>query len=193
MSVPAPPSDDADGDPGPDPGPDVDPLAHVRIHRKLEPGVHALTDVVEGLGESTGLRELLPGEGELDAFLADCEVEVVRRRGYMWVHGSKGRLMVCMPHLRGGPKVEVYLDFVHELVHVKQFHEGADLYDESFDYVDRPTEIEAYEVTVREARSLGLDEAFIHEYLRVPWVDEDDHRRLLENLDLEPLDALGEG
>lgn len=163
-------------------------LDDVTIHRKLEPGVYPLRDVVEGLERSAALREMVPDDGALKAFLDDAEVEIVRRRGYMWVHGSKGRLMVCLPHLRSGSAVDLYLDFVHELVHVRQFHEGADLYDEAYDYVDRPTEVEAYRLTVREARDLGLDEATIDAYLRVPWVDDRGHARLRENLGLEPLD-----
>lgn len=157
-------------------------LPDVTIDRRLDPGVYPLTEVVEGLKDSKGLRDLL-GE-DLEAFLASAEVEVVDRRGYMWVHGTKGRLMVSKWHLLGADERVLYLDFVHELVHVKQFREGADLYDDGYDYVDRPTEIEAYKVTVEEARDLGLEEGWLAEYLRVEWIDEEDHRKLLDHVGL---------
>lgn len=157
-------------------------LDDVTIHRGLEPGRYPLREVVEGLERSEGLSRIVD---DVPAFLDDVTVEVLDRRGYMWVHGSKGHLMVSRWHLRGASRLVLYLDFVHELVHVKQFREGADLYDEDHDYVDRPTEIEAYRATIAEARDLGLDDAFIDDYLRVEWVNEDDHERLRENIGLD--------
>lgn len=157
-------------------------LDDVTIRRRLEPGTYPLRDVVEGLGSSEGLARIVE---DVPAFLDSVTVQILDRRGYMWVHGSKGHLMVSRWHLRGASKVVLYLDFVHELVHVKQFREGHDLYDEGHDYVDRPTEIEAYRATIAEARDLGLDDGFIEDYLRVEWVNEEDHERLKENVGFE--------
>lgn len=154
-------------------------LDDVTIHRDLEPGTHPLREVVEGLERSEGLDRIVD---DVPAFLDSVTVQILDRRGYMWVHGSKGHLMVSRWHLRGASRVVLYLDFVHELVHVKQFRDGADLYDETHDYVDRPTEIEAYKATIAEARDLGLDDTFIDDYLRVEWVNEEDHQRLRENI-----------
>jgi hypothetical protein len=50
--------------------------------------------------------------------------------------------------------------------------------------VDRKTEVEAYEVTVREARRIGLTEEVISNYLRVPWITAEEHKRLARKLDV---------
>jgi len=81
------------------------------------------------------------------------------------------------------------LDIVHELVHVKQHRKGLDLYDRSVSYVDRPTEIEAYAITVREARRIGLTDVAIFEYLSVDWISSEEHCRLAKRLNV----AVAEG
>jgi hypothetical protein len=71
---------------------------------------------------------------------------------------------------------------VHELVHVRQFREGKPLFDETFEYHDRPTELEAYAHAVKEARRLGMSDAELYEYLKVTWMSEDEVRKLARNL-----------
>jgi hypothetical protein len=78
--------------------------------------------------------------------------------------------------------MHLYLDLVHELVHVKQFGEGRDLFDHAYKYVARPTELEAYAVTVAEARRLGMPEEEICEFLYVEWISHDDHVELCKAL-----------
>jgi hypothetical protein len=65
---------------------------------------------------------------------------------------------------------------------VKQFREGKELFDETYEYADRPTELEAYRIAVKEARRLGMGNDEIFEYLKVTWLDENEVRRLAENL-----------
>ena len=81
---------------------------------------------------------------------------------------------------------EPVLDYViiHELCHVKQQMQGRNLYDRSKAYVDRETEIEAYQVTVREARRIGLNDDAITNYLHVSWITPEEHKRLLCRLDV---------
>ena len=74
------------------------------------------------------------------------------------------------------------LDIIHELVHVRQQREGLDLYDRSKAYVDRETEIEAYEYTINEARRIGLSEEEILDYLTVEWITLEEYRRLADRL-----------
>ena len=74
------------------------------------------------------------------------------------------------------------MDIIHELCHVKQHLQGRDLYDQSKAYVDRKLEIEAYEITVREARQIGLDDDAILNYLRVSWITPEEHKRLAKRL-----------
>lgn len=56
---------------------------------------------------------------------------------------------------------------------------GRDVYPQNMKYVDQPTEIEAYRLTVEEARKIGLNRKEIEEYLKVDWIDEEDHKKLI--------------
>jgi hypothetical protein len=86
--------------------------------------------------------------------------------GYMGVSDDDGHLMVNKRYLSTGRKKDIYLDVIHELCHVKQHIEGRDLFDSSYDYVDRPTEIEAYRYAVLEAKRIGLSAGEIRVYLK---------------------------
>jgi len=102
--------------------------------------------------------------------------------GYMWVDGRDGSLTVNSRYLNGGGRVDVYLDVIHELVHVKQFMEGKELFDSRYRYNKRPTEVEAYRHAVEEARRLGLTDERICEYLKTEWMSERDLRELAATL-----------
>jgi hypothetical protein len=60
--------------------------------------------------------------------------------------------------------------------------EGRELFDESYEYVDRPTELEAYKHALKEARRLGMSDGELFEYLKVTWLDEEEVKRLARNL-----------
>ncbi len=93
--------------------------------------------------------------------------------------------MVSTYYLKNGEEREIYLDIIHELVHVKQFLDGRKFFPEGIDYPDLPTEIEAYKVAVKEARRIGMKEEDILEYLRVPWMDDEDYGKLLANIGMK--------
>ena len=93
--------------------------------------------------------------------------------------------MVNGRYLNSGDKTDIYLDVVHELCHVKQWMEGRELFDPNYDYVDRPTEVEAYRYTVQEAKRLGLSEERILGYLKTEWMSEQDLKRLVRNMGVE--------
>lgn len=150
----------------------------LRLQRGLRNGVHKLTDLVEGLEHARGLALLFPDEAQRLAFLRSVEVYVSPFHGYMWIDDTKGRVVVSGDYLRNGDEQGLFLDLVHELVHIVQHREGRDLWDETYNYVDRPTEVEAYRVAVAEARELGLGDEALCEYLHVPWVSDEEHARL---------------
>ena len=106
--------------------------------------------------------------------------------GYMGVSDEDGHLVVSTHYLRTGKRRDIYLDVVHELVHVKQFQDGRQLFPENFEYSTAPTEIEAYKVCIAEGRRLGMTDKEVLEYLKVPWMDDKDWRRLARNLGLKP-------
>jgi len=104
--------------------------------------------------------------------------------GYMGVDNRNGHLMVNKYYLSSGSKEDIYLDVIHELRHVKQHMEGRELFDPRYDYVDRPTEIEAYRYAVREAKPIGLSAEKIRQYLKTDWMSAEVLDRLIRNIDV---------
>ncbi len=102
--------------------------------------------------------------------------------GFMGVSDEDGHLVVSAHYLRTGTPRDIYLDVVHELVHVKQFRAGRKLFPEGLDYADTPTEVEAYKVCIAEGRRLGMTDRDLLEYLKVPWMEEKDLRKLARNV-----------
>lgn len=72
----------------------------------------------------------------------------------MWVNTSNRHLVISSRYLREGNRIHIYLDLIHELAHIRQLMNGKNLFDGSYSYVQRPTEIEAYRYTVQEAKLL---------------------------------------
>ncbi|MGI0041478.1 MAG: hypothetical protein ACRD94_05885 [Nitrosopumilaceae archaeon] len=100
----------------------------------------------------------------------------------MFVKNDDASIVIGLDHLQKSDSKILYLDIVHELVHVKQQRSGLDLYDKLYSYVDRPTEIEAYEIAVREAKRLGMDNKEILDYLHVEWMTPEEHKRLASHV-----------
>ena len=103
----------------------------------------------------------------------------------MGVDNDDGHLMVNKRYLSSGSKEDIYLDVIHELCHVKQHMEGRDLFDPRYDYVDRPTEIEAYRYAVLEAKRVGLSDVSIRQYLKTEWMSSEVLDRLIRNINLK--------
>jgi len=102
--------------------------------------------------------------------------------GYMGVDDNDGHLMVNKRYLNNGEKTDIYLDVIHELCHIKQHLDGRKLFNPKYDYVDRPTEVEAYQYTVKEAKRLGLNDEWILGYLKTEWMSDADLKRLVKNI-----------
>jgi hypothetical protein len=102
--------------------------------------------------------------------------------GYMGVNPSNGRLIVNSRYLNNGSRLDIYLDVIHELVHVKQYMEGRELFDSHYGYTERPTEVEAYHYAVEEARRLGLKDERICQYLKTEWMSDADLKQLAKTL-----------
>lgn len=100
----------------------------------------------------------------------------------MGVSDQDGHLIVSTHYLKHGDEKEIYLDIIHELVHIKQFMQGKKLFDERFEYAHRPTEIEAYRQAIREARRIGMTDEEIYRYLKTEWMSEDKVRKLAKTL-----------
>jgi len=107
------------------------------------------------------------------------------RWGYMGVSDDDGHLVVSTHYLTHGNPRDIYLDVVHELVHVKQHRNGRPLFHNRWTYENRPTELEAYRVCTEEGRRLGMTDRELVRYLKVPWLDDGEFSQLARNLGLK--------
>jgi len=155
-----------------------------RIQRGLEPGQYRLAEVFADIRTYGILPAIFADAEEIDGVIANTKVFVVNRPYEMFVDNGDASITIGLAHLRRASDEFLYLDIVHELCHVKQHLQGRNLYDRSKAYVDRETEIEAYQVTVQEARRIGLNDDAISNYLRVSWITPEDHKRLVCKLDV---------
>ena len=143
----------------------------------------SFTDFFRGFEDVDAVRRIF-GEktGEV---LRNLKVEFTPIGGYMWVNDANGHLMISSRYLNEGDRIDIYLDLIHELVHVKQFMEGRELFDSQYTYIERPTEVEAYRHAVEEARKLGLSDERICQYLKTEWMSDGDLQKLAETLNVK--------
>lgn len=107
----------------------------------------------------------------------------VRAGGFKMVETRDDVIVVSRSHLVKSPSMDVYLDIIHEFMHILQRKHGRELWPGlKVPYVDRHTEVEAYAFSVLEARRLGVPDHYLREYLNVPWVRRSEYRRLLRNV-----------
>jgi hypothetical protein len=139
-------------------------------------------DLFKGFEKNAAVRAIFGDK--TDAVLQNLKVEVIWF-GYMVVDNTDGHMFVNGRYLNNGDKTDIYLDVVHELCHVKQWMDGRELFDPEYDYVDRPTEVEAYRYAVQEAIRIGLDRERILQYLKTEWMSQEDLNRLVKNIDLK--------
>jgi len=156
-------------------------MALIRVNRKVKAAKYPLLEVFPGLDRSRAFRSIF-SDGLRAEVLKDCKIDVVAEDTYMYIDDGAGNVCAGLAYLRTGDERIMYLDILHELTHIRQWHEGKELWDRHFSYVDRPTEVEAYEVAVQEARRLGMTDGEIADYLRVEWTSHEDHERLCKRL-----------
>ena len=156
----------------------VPDYAHLR--RDLAAGLHPYLDVFPRAAESPGLAKIEPDPARREELLRTCLVNIKRGAGFAYVDVETPCIVLAEEYYRTGTDVDLYLDMLHEITHIRQHHEGRDLWDERYAYVDRITEIEGY--AVAEGRRLGMSDAEIVAHLSNPWMDEEDVTRLLANV-----------
>jgi len=152
----------------------------VVIHRDASIGSFSFKDIFEGFEKVAAVKSIFADN--TDRVLSALKVDVEDGRGYMRINDKKGSIIASATYLKGGVEIHLYLDVIHELVHIRQHSEGKELWDRRYAYVDRPTELEAYRVALDEARRLGLQKSDIIDYLKVNWVTEEEFGRLLRTL-----------
>jgi hypothetical protein len=165
------------------------------VNRALPVGRHALLELFPGL-DRLGPAERIASDPAVRARLfAETSVEIVEQDLWMYVAPwevpahRRGWQPVVAPgadcivigrkHLQESPEIILFLDIYHELCHVLQRQDGANLWEPGVGYVERRTEIDAYRFVVGEARALGVRDAYLREYLKVEWITPKEHQRLV--------------
>jgi len=161
----------------------MDSKLNVEIVRNAKVSMYPFTDYFKGFEKVEAVRRIF-GE-RTDSVLNNLKVEFGGRRGYMGVSDIDGHLIISVGYLNKGDIIDIYLDVIHELTHVKQFMDGKELFDRHYNYVERPTEIEAFRNAVEEARRLGLSDERICEYLQTEWMTDEDLLLLAKTLNVK--------
>ncbi len=175
-----------------------------RALRGLSPGRHRLLEVFPGLDRLAAAERLEPDAAARKALFGATEVELSDQDVWMYVaphempkttRSPKWRpvispdrdcIVVGVAHLKESPLLVLFMDIFHELRHVIQRQGGANLWEPGVSYVERWTELEAYRFVVKEARRLGASDEFLREYLKVEWISEEEHRKLVESVGVPP-------
>jgi hypothetical protein len=156
----------------------------IEIRKDVSSGTYGFKEIFVGFAELDAVKNIFGKD--LKRELEGLVIEVFPKDGYMGVSDEDGHVFASQHYINNGEMWSVYLDIIHELVHVRQFREGKNLFDSKFAYVDRPTEIEAYVVAVKEGRRIGMTEEEIFAYLEVPWITDEEHRRLARSTGVNP-------
>jgi hypothetical protein len=157
------------------------------VNRAETRGEFPLTHIFHGLERSHVVQSLFGGEDSAVEILRNARVRLDDSAEYMYVDETSGTIVVSPKYLRSATENLLYLDIVHELVHVRQYKEGRRLFDPKFSYVERPTELEAYRITLDEARRIGMTEEQIEDYLYVEWISKKEHKQLAKTLGVNGL------
>ena len=175
-----------------------------RVAREIAVGRHPLLTVFPGLDRLGPAHRIHPDPERRSRLFRGTKIEVVdqdmwmyvspwkippfaRRRGWTPVLSpGEDCIVVGQGHLRDSAEMILYLDIFHELCHILQRHDGANLWKPGLSYVERTTEVEAYRFVVDEARSLHVPDDYLREYLKVEWISAKEHEQLLEAVGVPP-------
>lgn len=171
----------------------------LRFDRSAGEGLHPLPRVFPGFSELPAFA-LYPGAREQNrAVVEGTAIQVtagpgfmyvapketppeVRAAGYEMYTSRRDAIAIAGEYLRTGAELDIYLDILHEFLHLLQRRDGRELWPPGVAYVDRSTEVEAYAFSVAEARRMGVGDEYLREYLDVPWVSEGELDRLRDRL-----------
>jgi hypothetical protein len=171
-----------------------------KVQRSTPSGRYPLFDVFHGLQDTVPFRKY-PGDDRKILEIAQHTSATVtdgpgwmyvaprrtppevRQAGFRMVESQEDEIVVARTHLTNSPTMDLYLDIIHEFLHILQRRQGRELWlGVKVPYVDRPTEVEAYAFSVAEARRLGVPDRYLRKYLEVTWVRRSEYHRLLRHL-----------
>ena len=147
----------------------------IEINRETPaPDLYPFMDYFKGFENVQAVRSVF-GE-ETDSILGNLKVSFTSLKFmYMGISDEDGTIRVGTYHLAHSDLRTLYLDIVHELFHIKQWHEDSVRFTEEHEkfmgdfslYYASPIEVPAYRHTVREAERIGMPKDEIVEYLKL--------------------------
>ncbi len=154
------------------------------VVRNLSSGLHPYRTLLPRIEESPAMHRIESPATPIRPLLDSARVQIRRREGYCYVDVKIPAIVLSEEYYSKANPLDLYLDLIHELTHLRQLAEGENIWDHSLDYIDRPTEIEGYAVAVEEGIRLGMDEDEVIRHLSNPWMSDQDVNRLRKNIDL---------
>lgn len=153
-----------------------------RVIRGLPCGEYPYLNLLPLIMQSPAVRRIGTPTVPLDPLLNAARVRIEAGDHYIWVDDKAPAIVLTDHYYSRGNSVDLYLDLIHELVHLRQLAEGKNIWDRTFPYVDRPTEIEGYAIAIEEGLRLGLTEPEIFNHLSNPWMTHAEVLRLRKNV-----------
>jgi hypothetical protein len=156
---------------------------YARVVRTLACGEHLYRALLPRISESPAVRRIASSTIPLDELLNTALVRIQCGEGYVRIDDTIPAILLTEDYYKRGSGLDLYLDLLHELTHLRQLAEGHALWDKRFPYVDRATEIEGYAVAIEEGMRLGMSKSDVIRHLSNPWMTRADIRRLIENVE----------
>ena len=156
---------------------------YASVVRTLLSGEHPFVALLPLVEQSPAVRRIESSTVSLGSLLQTARVRIEPGKGYVWIDDELPAIVLVERYYRQGSPLDLYLDLIHELTHLRQLAERRDVWDERFPYVDRPTEIEGYAVAIEEGIRLGMTEDEILRHLSNPWMGSSEVRRLRNNIE----------
>ena len=157
-------------------------LENFRVSRGAGLGRYRFSQIFSGLEECRELWRVYGGKEKFHRNLSRTKVRVSKNPKIFFIDVKRKCVVINQKYLQKTDRRTLFLDCLHELVHIKQLRDGRNLFDKRYEYVDRPTEIQAYKVTMPVAKRLNMSRKQIINYLKVPWVSREQHARLVRNV-----------
>jgi hypothetical protein len=151
------------------------------VVRNLPCGDHPYLSLLPLVMQSPAARRIGTQVVPFGPLLDGARVRIEAGDHYIWVDDKTPAIVLTDHYYSRGKSVDLYLDLLHELVHLRQLAEGKNIWDRRLPYVDRPTEIEGYAIAIEEGVRLGMTEPEIIAHLSNPWMTHAEVLRLREN------------
>lgn len=150
--------------------------------RGMKIGDHSFLSILPVASDSPAIKLIETDEFSGSFLLEKAIVRIVAQEGFCWVDETVPCIALTQNYYQIGRDLDLYLDLIHELTHIRQVFEGRNIWDESLPYHRRPTEIEGYAMAVAECYRLGVDEKTVIQHLSNPWMNKSQVTELIMSI-----------